>query len=47
MDMNLNKLWEVVKVREDGCAASQRVGHYLAAEQQQQLDYVWLNHHIL
>ena len=33
MDMSLNKLWEMVKDRGDG---SQRVGHDLAIEQQQQ-----------
>ena len=38
MDMSLNKLQAIVKDREACCAAvhgSQRVGHDLAAEQQQ------------
>ena len=33
VDMNLSKLWEMVKDRGDW---SQRVGHNLATEQQQQ-----------
>ena len=37
MDINLSKLWEMVKDREDWHAiASQIVGHNLATEQQQQ-----------
>ena len=39
MDMNLSKLWEIVKDRGPGMLqtkGSQRVGHDLAAEQQQQ-----------
>ena len=38
MGMNLKKLWEIVKDREDRWAAvhgSQRAGHDLATEQQQ------------
>ena len=37
MDMNLNKFWETVNDRGTWCAAVrlQRVGHDLAAEQQQ------------
>ena len=37
MDMNLSKLWEIVKDREFGVLQSmawQRVGHDLATEQQ-------------
>ena len=34
MDMNLSKLWEVVKDREES-TGSQRVQHDLATEQQQ------------
>ena len=40
MDMNLSKLWEIVKRRKPGMLeymGSQRVGHDLATEQQQQL----------
>ena len=39
MDRNLRKLWEIV---EDRCAVvheSQRVGHNLGTEQQQQIEY--------
>ena len=40
--MNLKKFQEIVKDREDWCAAvmgSQRVGYYLATEKQQQSDH--------
>ena len=39
MDMNLSKLWEIVKDRKSGvlqCMGSQRVGDELATEKQQQ-----------
>ena len=39
MDMNLSKLWDILEDREAGHAAvpgSQRVGHDLETEQQQQ-----------
>ena len=39
MEMSLSKLWEIVKDRESWLAAvheSQRVGHNLVTEQQQQ-----------
>ena len=39
MDMNLSKLWEIVKDRKPGMLLSmglQRVGHDLVTEQQQQ-----------
>ena len=39
MDMNLGKLWEMVKDRKDWCAAVHgvsRVGHDWVTEQQQQ-----------
>ena len=35
MDMNLSKLWEIVKDRGDWCAAVHGVRHNLATEQQQ------------
>ena len=38
-DMSLSKLWEMVKGREAWCAVftgSQRIGHNLATEQQQE-----------
>ena len=42
MDINLSKLQEIVKDREAWCTAvqgSQRVGHDLVTQQQQQCDY--------
>ena len=36
MDMNLSKLREIVKDRESWSMGSQRVGHNLTTEQQQQ-----------
>ena len=34
LDVNLRKLWEIVKPREVWCAAGHRVGHNLVSEQQ-------------
>ena len=35
MDVNLGKLWEMMKDREAWCTAVHRVGHDRATEQQQ------------
>ena len=46
MDMNLSKLWEVVKLGVLKSMGLQRVRYYLATEQQQQIhDMVSLNLH--
>ena len=46
MDMNLSKLWEVVKPGVLKSMGLQRVRYYLATEQQQQIHYmVFLNLH--
>ena len=34
VDMNLSKLWDILKDREAWCAAVERVRHDLATEQQ-------------
>ena len=40
MDMNLSKLWEVVKPGVLKSMGLQRVRYYLATEQQQQIHYM-------